>query len=179
MTHSNSNLNHSNQHRRIRMRILTIRKGFECKFEPFKRYSEHSNAYSKFSPFECKLTIWMRFETFECKFWKRFKAFECKFEPIKPNSNGNSNPSNEIQSIRMHILTIEKGFSNQSNANSDYSYEIRKIRMQIQTIQKEFDAFECKFKPFEAFKCILKGILTIQMHIWTIPTRFETFECKF
>ena len=32
------------------------------------------------------------------------------FEPNSKHSNANSNSSNEIRSIQMHILAIEKGF---------------------------------------------------------------------
>ena len=44
---------------------------------------------------------------------KEFEAFECKFEPFERDSNhsnGNSNRSNDIQTIWMQILTIRKGF---------------------------------------------------------------------
>ena len=60
------------------------------------------------------------------------------------------------------------------------------IQIQILTIQKGFEAFECKFKPFERDSKhsnpnsnYLKGIRKIQMQILTIRTKFEAFECKF
>ena len=56
------------------------------------------------------------------------------------------------------------------------------IRMQILTIQKGFEAFECKFKPFERDSKhsnpnsnYLKGIRKIRMQILTI---WKGFECK-
>ena len=58
--------------------------------------------------------------------------------------------------------------------------------MEIQTIQKEFEAFECKFEPFERdLKCWnansnhWKLIASIRMEIWTIWKEFEVLECKF
>ena len=45
--------------RNVQMQILAIWKGFECKFEPFKPNSKHSNE---------KWTLRMRFEAFECIF---------------------------------------------------------------------------------------------------------------
>ena len=61
--------------------------------------------------------------------------------------------------------------------------------MGIVTIQKEFEAFEafeCKFEPFEldakhsnAYSSHIKVILTIQMQIGTIQTKLGAFECKF
>ena len=86
----------------------------------------------------------------------------------------------EIRSIRMHILTIEKGSLT--------------IQMQILTIQKGFEAFECKFKrdsdcKFEPFKRDSKHsnansnhsneIRSIQTQILTVRKGFEAFECKF
>ena len=65
---------------------------FECKFEQFERDSNHSNANSKHLSFE---------------------AIESKFEPFEKDSNhsnANSNHSNEIQSNRMQIRTIQKEF---------------------------------------------------------------------
>ena len=44
--------------------------------------------------------------------------------------------------------------------------------MQIQTIQNGFEAFECKFEPFERDS-------SIRMQIRTIRKGFEAFECKF
>ena len=97
------------------------------------------------------------------------KGFEA-FEPNSKHSNANSNPSNEIQSIRMQIQTIQNGLeafeckfksferdSKHANANSNHSKRIRSIRIQIrstrkgiriqiQTIRKGLEPFECKFK---------------------------------
>ena len=63
------------------------------------------------------------------------------------NSNANSNHSKGIRSIRMQILTIQKGFEGfeafkfkfdpferDSNGNSNHSKGIRMILMQILTI---------------------------------------------
>ena len=49
----------------------------------------------------------------------------------------------------MQIRTIQKGFKAFPSANSNHSNEIRSIRIQIRTTWKRFEAFECKFKPFE------------------------------
>ena len=59
--------------------------------------------------------------------------------------------------------------------------------MQIRTIRKGFEAFECKFEPFEtdskhsnANPNHSKEIRTIRMQILTIRKGFEAFdECKF
>ena len=43
---------------------------------------------------------------------KAFEAFECKFEVLKrdlKHSNANTNHSKGIWSIRMQILTVQKG----------------------------------------------------------------------
>ena len=72
------------------------------------------------------------------------------------HSNAMSNPSNEIQSIRMHILTIVK---NSNDANSNYANEIQNTRMQLLTFWKEFDAFKFQIR--------------------TIQIKLEAFECKF
>ena len=50
--------------------------------------------------------------------------------------------------------------------------QIRTIRMAILTIQKGFEAFECKFEPFE-------GIQSIPIQIQTIRKGFEAFKYKF
>ena len=107
---------------------------FECKFEPFKSDSKHSNTYYK-----------------NCK---GIPTIQTKLEILKPNSkrsNGNSNHFQEIRSIRMQILTIRKGFetfeckfelferdSKHSDANSSHSKGIQSIRMHILTIEKGF-----------------------------------------
>ena len=64
--------------------------------------------------------------------------------------------------------------------------EILGIQMQIQTIWKEFEAFDCKFKPFErdskhtnANSYHSNQIRSIRMQIPTIQTKCEAFECKF
>ena len=58
--------------------------------------------------------------------------------------------------------------------------------MQIRTIRNGFEAFECKFEPFErdskhvnADSNNSKGIRIIQVQIRTIQKGFEAFECKF
>ena len=85
----------------------------------------------------------------------------------------------------MQILAIERD-SNHSNANSDHSKGIQSIRMQIRTFRKGFEAFECKFEPFErdlkhsnANSNHSKGIWSIWMQILNIRKGFEAFECKF
>ena len=69
---------------------------------------------------------------------KGFEAFEWKFEPLEKdlkNSNGNSNHSKGIRSIRMEIRTIQK--------------IVRSIRIQIRTIRKGFEALKSKFDSFK------------------------------
>ena len=58
--------------------------------------------------------------------------------------------------------------------------------MQILTVRKGFEAFECKFEPFEkdskgsnANSNHSKGIRSIQLEILTIRKGFKAFECKF
>ena len=58
--------------------------------------------------------------------------------------------------------------------------------MQVRAIRKGFEAFECKFEPFEreskgsnANFNHSKGIRSIQMEILTIRQGFEAFNCKF
>ena len=95
------------------MQIPTIRNGFEafeCKFEPFKSESKHSNTNSNpskgmqgirsepvFQSVRTQIrTIWKEFNTFESKFEKDskhsntnlnhskgFEAFECKFQEFE------------------------------------------------------------------------------------------------
>jgi len=60
----------------IQIQILTIRKGFEafeCKFEPFKRDSKHSNANS--NHWNQIPSIRMQIQTIQT----RFEALEWKF----------------------------------------------------------------------------------------------------
>ena len=82
--------------------------------------------------------------------------------------------SKGIQSIRMQILTIRKGFE-AFEKNSNNSQGIRSIQMEIRTIRKGFEGFETKFEPFErdskhsiANSKHSKGIRCIRMHIATI-----------
>ena len=55
--------------------------------------------------------------------------------------------------------------------------------MQILTIRKGFEAFQCKFEPFErdsnANSNHSKGIRSIRMQIRTITKEFEAIESKF
>ena len=58
--------------------------------------------------------------------------------------------------------------------------------MQILTVLKGFEAFECKFQPYEwdlkhsdVNSNYWEGILTIRMQILTIWKEFDMFECKF
>ena len=55
--------------------------------------------------------------------------------------------------------------------------------MQIRTIRKGYEAFECKFKPFEtdlnANSNYSKTVQSIRMYIQTIRKGIEAFECKF
>ena len=62
------------------MQIPTLPKGldaFECKFEPFKRDSKHSNANSNYSNRIQSIRIQIRTTQ------KGFEAFERKFEPFE------------------------------------------------------------------------------------------------
>ena len=96
----------------------------------------------------------------------------------------------------MQILTIRNVFQ-AFEPNSKHTNQICSIR-------KDFEAFECKFKPFERDSQHLKpnskhlkGIRSIQIQIrttwdsshsntnfnyskgiWSIRTKFEAFECK-
>ena len=82
LKHSNVNSNLSKGIRRIRILILTIRKGFETfkyKFEPFEKDSNHSKQIR---------TIRKGFEAFECKLEQ--------FEMDLKDSNANSNYSKGI-----------------------------------------------------------------------------------
>ena len=58
--------------------------------------------------------------------------------------------------------------------------------MQSRTIRKGFEAFECKFEPFERYSKPsiaksnhAKGIRSVEMQILTIQKGFEAFKCKF
>ena len=71
----------------------------------------------------------------------------------------------------MQIRTIWKGFE---------------IRMQIQIIRKGFEAFDCKFEPFEPHSKNSNANLNpfnefriIRMQILTIRKGLEAFDCKF
>jgi len=112
--------------------------------QPFKRDLKHSNANSNHS--------------------NQIPSFERKFELFEHESkhlNANANHSNKTQSIQMQILSIRIKFeafeSNSKHLNA--------------TIQKGFEAFECKFEPFQP-----NSIIRTQVR--TIRTRNETFECK-
>ena len=77
---------HSKGIRSIRMQIRKGFEAFQCKFEPFKRDSKHSNTNSNHS--------------------KGFEAFECKFEPFErdsEHSHANLYHLKGIQRIRMQI----------------------------------------------------------------------------
>ena len=154
------------------MQIRAIRKGFEafeCKFEHFERDSKHSNANSKHS--KGIRSIRMQIRTIR----KGFEAFECKFEPFErdsKHSNANSNHSKGIRSIRMQIRNVRKCFK--------FEY---KFKLFERDDSKGFEAFECKFEPFDrdsnhsnANSRHLKGIRSIRMQIRPIRKRFE---CKF
>ena len=81
------------------MQIRTIRKGFECKFEPFERDLNHSKSNSNHSKQIRSILI-------------PFEVFEYEFEPFDgcKHSNSNSKHRMQIRSIRMHIPTIQKEF---------------------------------------------------------------------
>ena len=116
----------------------------------FERDSKHSNANSNHLK-----GIWMQILTIR----KGFEAFECKFEPFDrdlKHLNANSNHLKGIRSIRMQIW---KG--------------IQGILMQILIVRTRFEAFECKFKPFDrdskhsnAKSNHLKGIWMQILTIW-------------
>ena len=82
------------------MQIQNIRTRFEvikCKFEAFKQDSTN--------PLQIQ-TIRMQIRSIRTK----FEAIKCKFERDSHHSNANSKHSNEIQSNRIQIRTIRKGF---------------------------------------------------------------------
>ena len=88
------------------MQIRMIRIGFElfeCKFEPFEWDSKNSNPNSNWI-----LTIGTQIQVNR----KWLEGFECIFEQFERDSNHSKpslNHSNEIQSIRMEIWTIQMG----------------------------------------------------------------------
>ena len=104
-----------------------------------------------------------------------FEAFEWKFEAFESywkDSNANSNHSKGFRSILMQYSSHSKG--------------IGSIRIQIRTIRNGFEAFECKFEPFQrdlkgsnSNSNHSKGIRSIRMQIRTIRKGFEGFKCKF
>ena len=109
----------------------------------------------------------------------RFEAFEWKFYPFErdsKHSNSNPNHSKGIRNTRMRIRIIYFGehlkHSKHSNANMNHSKGFRSIPMQIRTIRKAFEAFRCKFEPFERdlkhSNANSKRIRTIRMQIRTI-----------
>ena len=135
------------------MQILTIRKEFECKSQPFEPNSKQSNANA--NHWKEILTIQMQIvtirTTFKCKFYnhskwiqstqmqietirKGFDAFKCNFERDSKYLNANSNQWKRIRSIRIQIWSFQ-----------NHSKEIQSIWIQIQTIWKGFKVFECKF----------------------------------
>ena len=86
----------------ILIEILTIRKGFEAFewiFEPFERYSKHSNSNSIHSKGirSIRIQIWT--------IWKWFEAFESIFYSFEALESI-LNTSNEISLIWMQIWTI-------------------------------------------------------------------------
>ena len=99
------------------LNIWTKFEAFECKLEPFKRDSKHSNANSNLE-MDSKHSnansnhskrILMEIRTI----WKGFEAFECKFgtlERVSKHSNANLKHLKGIQSIQLQILTIRKVF---------------------------------------------------------------------
>ena len=67
-----------------------------------------------------------------------------------------------------------------------YSYSNSNHSKSIETIRKGFEAFECKFEPFErdskhsdAHSNRSKWIQKIPIEIGTIQKGFEALECKF
>ena len=116
----------------IRMKIRTIRKGFEafkCKFEPFYRDWMRSNPNSKHS--NGIRSIRMQIRTIR----KGFEAFESKFKPFERDSNENSNHSKGFEAVKCKFEPFERD-SKHSNAKSNNSKVIRNIRFQIRTIRK-------------------------------------------
>ena len=152
------------------MQIRNIRKCFEVfehKFEPFKRDSKLSKPHS--NHFKGIRTIPMQIRIIR----KGFEAFKFNFKPFERDlrhSNANSNHSKGIRSIRMQILTIRKGLK-LSTPNSNHSKWILIFQIQFLNFRKGFEAFECKFKPFERDSRHLnansnhsKGIRSIRIH---------------
>ena len=73
------------------------------------------------------------------------------------HSNANSNPSNEIRSIPIDILAIEKGFE-AFVCKLNQSQGIRSNQVQIQTLQTKFEPFERDLKYSNANSNHSKGI---------------------
>ena len=63
-----------------------------------------------------------------------------------------------------------------SNANSKHSNVIQSFRMQIRTIQKGFEAFETIFEPFQRNSNHSNANLNHSKGIRSIPLKFESFE---
>ena len=89
------------------------------------------------------------------------------------HSTANSNPSNQIRSIRIQIRIIEQCERDSRHLNGicDHSKGIQSIRTQILTTENGFDAFKWNFEQFERD-------LSIRIQIRTIRKGFETFESK-
>ena len=107
------------------MQISTIRnrfEAFECKLEPVKRHSNHSNANSNHLN-EIQL-IQMHILTF-----KRILTIQMQIRTFE-----------EILSIWMQILNIRKRFAFEWKFKPNF-----KDSNAISTILKGFEAFECKF----------------------------------
>ena len=172
--HSNVNLNLSNEIRRIRMQIWTIR-----------RDSMHLNPNS--NHLKRIRSIWMQILTIQ----KGFKVFEWKFQPVKrdsKHSNPNSNLSKGIRSIRIQIWTLWTRF--------ERSKGIRSIWMQIWMLWIPFRMVRSWIRmPQISFEWLnvnsnhLKGIWSFRIQFWTIgkgskhlnanSNRFKAFKFKF
>ena len=126
------------------MQTQTIRKGFECKFEPFERDSNANSNHSKRIR-----SILIPFEVFKCEFepfdgCKHSNSNSKHSNANSKHSNAYSNHSKGIRSVRIQILTTQKE-SKHSKENWNHSKGIGSIRKQIRTIRKGFEAFECQF----------------------------------
>ena len=99
-------------------------------------------------------------------------------------SNANWNHSNQTQSIRMQILTIQKGFepferdSKHSNANSNHLKGIRSIHgaCKFETFKKDSKHSNENLNPLNEIRSIRMQILTIRKGFKAFQYKFESFE---
>ena len=193
------------------MRISTIWMGFEpldCKFEPFKRDSKHSNGNSNhsngirniqlqtwttrmqvqailtgFEPFEQVRIIQKQIRTTHMQIraiQTGFEPFECKFEPLESDSNH----SNVIfEPFECEFQPIERD-SNHSNANSNHSNG--NLSHSNGNLSHSNGIRIIRMRIQTTWMQIRKRFKPFECYFWTTRMRistnwtgFEPFECKF